>query len=353
MWLLTLRDLQYRRVRVIVVVLLAGVVMSMLYLMSGLVNQFQREPFDTTAAIGADHWVLPEGTSGPFTSGGAVPVELVDLLGGDAEPVVVARATIAPADDVADTAEVVLVGQTPDRLDATVADTALVEGRALTEPGEIVVDRASGYDVGDVVQLGPVAATVVGLTEKTTVLAGIPLVFAELTTAQDLAFQSRDVMSAAVVDGPRPDAPAGTVVRSAEEVADDALGPLEDAISSIDIVRVLLWLVAGVIIGAVVFLSALERQRDFAILRAMGTPKRTLLLAVAVQAMLIALIGAVLAMILQRLLLPLFPLPVVVPTRAYWQIPLGAVLVALVAGAVGLRKVATTDPATAFAGAGA
>jgi putative ABC transport system permease protein len=111
--------------------------------------------------------------------------------------------------------------------------------------------------------------------------------------------------------------------------------------------------VAGVIIGAVVFLSALERQRDFAILRAMGTPKRTLLLAVAVQAMLIALIGAVLAMILQRLLLPLFPLPVVVPTRAYWQIPLGAVLVALVAGAVGLRKVATTDPATAFAGAGA
>ena len=67
-------------------------------------------------------------------------------------------------------------------------------------------------------------------------------------------------------------------MRSADDVAEDALGPLKDAIASVDLVRALLWLVTAVIIGAVVFLSALERQRDFAILRAMGTPKRTLLL---------------------------------------------------------------------------
>ena len=71
-------------------------------------------------------------------------------------------------------------------------------------------------------------------------------------------------------------------MRSADDVAEDALGPLEDAIASVDLVRALLWLVTAVIIGAVVFLSALERQRDFAILRAMGTPRRALLLAVAV-----------------------------------------------------------------------
>ena len=121
-------------------------------------------------------------------------------------------------------------------------------------------------------------------------LAGLPLVFVELGTAQDLAFQSRDVVvSACCSTAPPGRAPPARSCASADDVADDALGPLEDAIASVDLVRALLWLVTAVIIGAVVFLSALERQRDFAILRAMGTPRRALLLAVAAQAVLIAL----------------------------------------------------------------
>ena len=39
------------------------------------------------------------------------------------------------------------------------------------------------------------------------------------------------------------------------------------------------------------------------------------------------------------------------PASALWQIPLGAVVAALVAGAAGLRKVASADPAAAFGGA--
>ncbi len=116
--------------------------------------------------------------------------------------------------------------------------------------------------------------------------------------------------------------------------------------------RALLWVVTAVIIGAVVFLSALERQRDFAILRAMGTPRRALLLAVAAQAVLIAIAAAVVAMVLQRLIVPMFPLRVRVPGRALWQIPVGAVVAALLAGAAGLRRVASTDPASAFSGPG-
>ncbi len=354
MWLLTLRDLQYRRLRVVVVVLLAGVVLALLYLMTGLVNQFSREPFETTEAFGADHWVLAEGVSGPFTSGGVVDLQALESLGASAVPVVISRASLAGDDSPDEHAEVVMVGASPDRCAATIAADALAEGQGFAGPGEVVLDRRTGFDVGDTVHLGPTEMRVVGLTEDTTVLAGVPLVFVELGTAQDLAFQSRDVVSAAVLDGPRPDgSPPGTEIRASDDVAEDTLRPLEDALASIDVVRGLLWLVAGVIIGAVVFRSALERQRDFAILRAMGTPKRSLLAAVAVQAVLIALAGALIATVLQRLLIPLFPLPVIVPSHAYWQIPLGAVIVALLAGAVGLRKVAAADPAAAFAGAAA
>lgn len=353
MWLLTLRDLQYRRVRVLVVVALASVVMALLFLMTGLVNQFNNEPFDATQAIGAEHWVLAEGTSGPFTSAGTLPSPLVGQFGADAHGVVVARGTISERGTDENSAEVVIVGGERGRLQTTMAAGAIVEGRTVGGPSEIVIDESAGYDVGEALRLGPLPVEVVGLTSGTTVLAGLALVFVELGTAQDLSFQSRTVVSGVLLDQAPVNPPAGTVVRSADAVAQDALGPLEDAIASVDLVRALLWLVTAVIIGAVVFLSALERQRDFAILRAMGTPKRALLLAVAVQAVLIALLAAVVAIGLHRLILPLFPLHVRVPGRAFWQIPLGAVIAALVAGAVGLRRIASTDPATAFAGPGA
>jgi putative ABC transport system permease protein len=350
MWLLTIRDLQYRRLRLVVVVLLVSVVMALLFLMTGLVNQFHREPFDATRAIGAGQWVLAAGTSGPFTSGGTLPATLVDELGGHARGVVVARGTIADEDHPGD--EVVVVGGEPEDLRTTMAAKALVEGRPVAGPDEIVVDRSAGFDVGDRVQLGPRAVEVVGLTSGTTVLAGLPLVFMEIGTAQDLYFKSGDVVSGVLLDGEPATVPPGTVIRSADAVAEDALGPLEDAIGSIDLIRALLWLVTAVIIGAVVFLSALERHRDFAVLRAIGTPRRSLLLAVAAQAVLIALAAAVIAIVLQRLIQPMFPLRVRVPAAAMWQIPLGAIVTALVAGAAGLRKVASTDPASAFGGAG-
>lgn len=264
-----------------------------------------------------------------------------------------ARGTAAaPGADAADQHDVMVVAADLGYLETTIAASALVDGRAMAAADEVVIDRTAGFAVGDELQVGPGRVRIVGLTEDTTVLAGLPILFAELGAAQQLYFNSSAVLTGALLDDAPANPPAGTVVRSAEFVAEDALEPLQDAIKSVDLVRALLWLVTAVIIGSVVFLSALERQRDFAILRAMGTPKRSLLLAVAAQAVLIALIAAALAIVLQRLILPLFPLDVRVPGRALWQIPLGAAIAALIAGTAGLRKVAAADPASAFAGPG-
>ncbi|MFO5197510.1 hypothetical protein RCL06_24255, partial [Salmonella enterica subsp. enterica serovar Typhimurium] len=79
----------------LVVVLLASVVITLLFLMTGLVNQLNHEPYDATDAIGGEYWVLAAGTSGPFTSGGTLPVTTVGELGGDARGVVVARGTLS------------------------------------------------------------------------------------------------------------------------------------------------------------------------------------------------------------------------------------------------------------------
>ncbi len=345
MILLTLRDLRFRLVRFVVVVVLGAVVFALLFVMTGLVEQFNREPFDTLDAFGASAWVLPEGVNGPFTASSTMPADTVSAVVADAvAPVVAARSSITK-DGLAE--EVVLIGHETGELGSP--DT--VEGRAAEATGEVALDETLGIDVGAVVNLGGVPFTVVGTTRDTTLLAGMPLVFMTTGDAQDLVFRSRDVISAVLVDGEVTSVPEGMVLASVDEIGDDTLRPLEGAIASIDLVRVLLWIVAAVIIGSVVYLSALERQRDFAVLKAIGTSNRTLLGSLAFQAVLVALAAVALAGVIQIFLVPAFPLTVRVPARAFWQLPLLAVVVALLAGAVGMRRVARADPAAAFAGA--
>lgn len=345
MILLTLRDLVHRRVRFVVVSLLGAVVFALLFVMTGLVEQFHREPFDAVSALGASAWVLPEGVSGPFTAAPSMPASTYDQVTADAKAPVVSSRSSLGHDGITD--EVVLIGVDMTGLGAP----GVASGRLPTASGEALVDESADIAIGSAVTLAGSPFTVVGHTTDTTVLAGLPLVFVPLGDAQDLVFRSRDVISAVLVTG-AVRAPAGTTAVAADAIADDTLRPLEGAIASVDLVRALLWVVAAVIIGAVVYLSALERQRDFAVLKAIGAPNRTLLASLALQAVLVALVAVALAAVIQVFLAPAFPLRVRVPVRAFWQLPLFAVVMALVAGAAGMRKVARSDPAQAFAGAG-
>ena len=346
MILLTFRDLVYRRTRFIVVTLLAAVVFALLFVMIGLVEQFNAEPVDTVAAIGADSWVIPEGITGPFTALSAAPAQAIDAIEADTKSaVVVSRSNLL---DDGEPVDVILFGHEVGGL----GTPSIVAGRAVAESGELVVDETAGLEVGQQVTIGGIDFTVVGETENITMLAGTPMAFVALADAQNIVFRSTDLIGAVLVDGEIGAIPAGAKVLTAEEVAADALRPLDASISSIDLVRLLLWGVAAVIIGAVVYLSALERQRDFAVLKAVGAPNSALLGSLGLQAVLVSLAAVAIASIIQLFLVPSFPLPVRVPARAFWQVPLLAVVMALVAGGVGMRKVLRSDPSEAFSGAG-
>lgn len=345
MILLTLRDLWYRRTRFVVVSVLGAVVFALLFVMTGLVEQFNLEPFDTVDAVGAESWVVSEGISGPFTSGSLLPATAVPAVVADASsPAVVARSSIATDDGPE---EVFVVGHEI----GGVGTPEPADGRAAETSGELAADSTAGLDVGEEVLVAGAPFTVVGETENTTVLAGIPVLFLPFEDAQAIVFGTDDAVSVVLADGAVESVPDGAVVMTADEVAEDVLGPLEGAIASVDLVRVLLWIVAAIIIGAVVYLSALERQRDFAVLKAIGSSDRSLLGSLAIQAVLVALVAVGVAAIIQIFLAPAFPLQVRVPARAFWQLPLLAVVMSLVAGAVGMRKVMRADPSQAFAGA--
>jgi putative ABC transport system permease protein len=112
----------------------------------------------------------------------------------------------------------------------------------------------------------------------------------------------------------------------------------------------LLWIVAVLIVGSLVYLSTLERLRDFAVFKAIGVPTRSILAGLALQAIIVALLAAALGVILAQLLAPLFPMTVVMPMRAYLALPAIAIAVGLLASAAGLRRAVAVDPALAFGG---
>jgi putative ABC transport system permease protein len=344
--LLTLRDLQHRAVRFAAVVAGTAVVLALLFLMTGLVEQFHREPRQTVAALGAEQWMLREGVSGAFTSGATMPAETADAVDGvRAAPIVVARHSF---DNGGKQTDVVVLGFVPGDL----GQPPVASGTLPGDPGEVLVDDSSGLDPGDSLELGSHTYTVSGTTDRTTMFAGMPLIFMSIGDAQELVYRGEPLATAVVLDGVPGDVPDGFALRTNDEIAEDGLRPLEHAISSIELIRGLLWLVAAMIIGTMIYLSAVERRRDVAVLKAVGASTGQMAASIALEGVLIALASAAIASVLQAVLVPVFPMQVVVPDQAFWQVPLIAVLVALASGAVGLRKAVRVDPALAFAGPG-
>ena len=62
------------------------------------------------------------------------------------------------------------------------------------------------------------------------------------------------------------------------------------------------WIIAALIIGSVVYLSVIERLKDFAVFKAIGVPTRSIMSGLALQAVVVTLFAAVTGLILSKFL---------------------------------------------------
>ena len=144
--------------------------------------------------------------------------------------------------------------------------------------------------------------------------------------------------------------PAGLAALGNRGARADLLRALGSAHSSITLMATLLWVVAAMIVGSVLYVSVLERQRDFAVFKATGTSTSSILGSLAIQAVVLSIIAAVGGGVVASVLGPLFPLPVTLTVNAYLLLPAIAVIVGLLASLSGLRKAVSVEPALAFGG---
>ncbi len=343
-----LRDLQWRRRRFLIAVLGTALVFSMTLVLAGLSAAFVNEVDRTIGTTGADDWAIAEGATGPFNSSAVLPVgtlatarRLPGVQGAD--PFVAIGATI-PGDTPK---HVTMIGAVPGGVGSPKVD----DGHAPREPGEVAVGSRLGKDIGDTVQIGTKQLKVVGVVDGSGLYGGMPNVFLTLKDVQALTFGGAPLFTSIALRGTPRGEISGARIVTISDTKQDLLQSLGAGRQTINFVGVLLAIVAACIVGSVIYLSALERVRDFAVFKATGTGTPALLGGLAVQAMIVSLVAAVIGALLALLLAPRFPMPAEIPAVAFAVLPIVAVVVGALASLAGLRRAITVSPTLAFGGA--
>ncbi len=346
---ITLADLRYRYRQFLIAVIGAGVVLAMAVLLSGLAEGFRSELRATVGGVGADRWILSTQSHGRITAVATFDQAVVGRIG--REPGV-SRAdglAVLPAEVVRAGGRLINVnvlgvtvgglGQPPSRHGATLAGD-----------GEAVVDARARIPIGSTVQLGTTSLRVVGTVSGRTFGAGTPVLYVTLHAAQAALLGGGRVVTAVVTSGTPAQVPAGLVAFTNDKVERETLTTLASGIKSIEKSRTLMWIVAVIIMAALIYVTALQRVRDFAVLKALGSSSLSLFGSLCLQAVVVTLIAAGLGAVLSTFMTGLLDQPVTVPTSAYATLPVAAVVVGLVASMVALRQATSADPAAAFAG---
>ncbi|OBB79671.1 ABC transporter permease [Mycolicibacterium peregrinum] len=348
MLMAALRDLQWRRRRFLIAAVGTGLVFAMTLVLTGLAHGFRVEAERSVDALGLDAYMIKAGAAGPFL--GSAPLPLTDVqraarLPGvtTAVPLVYGSSTI-PNNGTPRNVNVFGVPE------AGPGTPALKEGRAARATDEVAVSTTMNQPIGSDVAVGAAKLRVVGLVDDLTALAAQDNIYLSVPGAQLLLFSGQKLISSVgIVGNPGSPPPEFRIVDRFGAI-DDMVRPLRGANQAMSLMAGLLWAVAVLIVGSVIYLSALERTRDFAVFKAVGVASRSIMAGLAMQAVTVALLAAVLGAGLSLLLGPLFPMRCDVPTVAFVALPIVAVAVGLLASVAGLRRAVNVDPALAFRG---
>ncbi len=348
MWRLAVRDLVWRRRRFAIAVLATALVFAITLLLSGFYAAVNNEPNRIVKLVGADRWVVQAGTSGPFTTTRLVPANVVEAVAATpgvthAEGLVVGHAAASVHGSPRDfnVLGIELGGM---------IQPHVVSGNPLAADGQAVVDNRLPAAIGDQVQFGDLSLRIVGKASGVSFNFGILTIFTTVADAQRASFGGLPLFTAAITKGVPSTVPGGYIAETPAQVIGDLRRPLGDGLQTINFVAGLLWFVAAGIVGSIVYLTALERTRDFAVLKATGASNWSLFTSLGVQALVLSGAAAIVAVVLGSLLTPLFPMQVTVQAGSFVALIVLALVVAVLGSAFGLRRAITVDPALAFGG---
>ena len=377
--------------------LLIGVTLTMAGVYRGMVDD-GRALLDNS---GADIWVVQKDTLGPYAEPSSVNDDIYRTLlamPGVAQAANVTYLTMQVQKGDSDVRTMV-VGIAPGELGITPGwPPYLVAGRQITRGHyEAVADIASGFKLGERLAIRRNFYTVVGLTRRMVSTNGDPMIFVPLKDAQEAQFlkdndaiwqsrrrteanpafnrpsvpglldaiiasQSTNAFVNAVLvtlkPGQVPDEVAESIRRwkrltvyTRAQMEGILVGKLiATSAKQIGMFLVILAVVSAAIVAFIIYTLTMDKIREIAVLKLIGTKNRTIAAMIMQQALALGVIGFVVGKITATFAAPIFPKYVLL-------MPLDSVigffavmLICVLASIVAIRMALKVDPAEAIGG---
>lgn len=339
------RDLSWRKRRFAMAITGTALTFAVTLLLTGVLEGIDLEAERTIRSLGADAFLLSENATGPFTSLAQVPADIVtgvERLPGveEAGAIVTVRHTITSEPET----DVYLIGAQPGRVGMAVP----TRGRAPRTRGEAAIGSAAGRSIGDRLEIGELTFEVVGELPGTSVWLNVPVLFVTIEDAQALVFRGSRAATAIVTRGVPERIHGPLQMQTPDEALSDLKRPLDTAITNIVLIQLLLWGVAAAIVGSILYISALERSRDFAVFKAFGTRNVDLAGILIVEAIAIAGTAGIAAVALSRPLGSIFPAVISYPAWTALVLTATALATGILGALAGARRAVAVDPAEAF-----
>ena len=373
--------------------LLIGVTLTMAGVFRGMVADGRA----VIAASGADLWVVQKDTLGPWAEPSSIRDDLYRSLAGlpgVAEATNVAYLTMQVEVKGKDV-RVMLAGIEPGALGEP---AQVIAGRPLLRSHyEAVADEKAGLALGDTLRIRRHDYTVVGLARRATSSSGDPMIYIPLKDAQEVQFlkdndslvaeRARTAANPAlnrpgvpglldavlasqttshnvnavllrVTPGYPPDEVKAEVGRWKHLTAwtradmEDILVARLIATSSkqIGMFLVILAVVSAAIVAFIIYTMTLNKQREIAVLKLIGTQDRSIAAMILQQALALGLIGYAVGQISAILWAPFFPKHVLLDPGDAALGFVGTLVVCALASILAIRAALRVDPADAIGG---
>jgi hemin transport system permease protein len=112
--------------------------------------------------------------------------------------------------------------------------------------------------------------------------------------------------------------------------------------------KTMLMIVSGVIVMLITYTNTLEKTKDIAILKAVGTRTRRIIGTAAQEAVLIGLVGAAIGSVLINLMAPMFPMPLLLRTGDITVVFVSAFVLCALGSLLAVRRILSVDPMVAM-----
>ncbi len=387
---LFLKDMAYRRLRVILTIVGVALLSTLILLFGGIMNGLRWQARRYVDFSGADVWVSRERSGGVFVGFSLLNPEYIvppaqaiagRLLAKDVgvAPLIFAHARpVVRRSGVESEVKAVVVGYKAGKLGGP-NPSDLVRGRMFvpspteysTEQSpdmEAIVDESIGLEVGESLDIGGYDLKVVGIVRDMMFVFDTPFIFMDVRTAQkavleDVIYVNTFLAKAGTGQTAKEladllrDAERGLTSRFAVEVqtSEESIEKIlqnyvDEPMRGVQMLRVMLWVATALIVGMITYVTTMEKTQELGVMKAIGADNLYVLRLVLSQVLVMSVAGVGLGVGLAMAAVPAFPIFVLLDPREVSVIALLSIGVCLVGGLVAAGRALRVDPMVAFRG---